>query len=326
MKVVLIYRRNVPGAFSIETLFHSVATELSSLIEIIEYEVGPRKNTLRDAFALRAMKADVYHITGDVSFLALLLPRHKTVVTVHDIGHYRFGLSGLKRWIYKWVWLKLPLRWAAKVTSVSEESRSQAVQHLDIPARKIRVIQNCYRPDLLPVAGAFDGDAPAILQIGTKQHKNVPRLIEALTGLGVRLVLVGRLDGPTMVSLEQRGIAYENHIGISDEALRQLYADCDIVSFVSTSEGFGMPIIEAQAVGRPVVTGNIPPMSDVAGDGACLVDPLDVAAIRAGIERIIGDEAYRERLVEAGRANVARFSVTRIGAEYLALYREVART
>lgn len=325
LKVVLIYRRRSPDAFSIEELFHTVAAELASKAEVVEYEAAGRRQAFSDAMQLRRLNADIYHVTGDITYLALLLPRHKTVITIHDIGNFLFGLRGLKRWLYKWIWLVLPIKCSAAATAVSQVTRDHIERYIGIPEKRVRVVANCYRSDLLPVVRTFDAHSPTILQVGTKHYKNVPRLIEALTGLDVRLVLVGRLDEPTMSALKRSRIAYENHVGISNEALRNLYVDCDIVSFVSIGEGFGMPIIEGQAVGRPVITGDVPPMSDVAGDGACLVDPLDVAAIRAGIERIIGDEAYRDGLVVAGRANVARFSVDMVAAEYLALYREVAR-
>ena len=74
-----------------------------------------------------------------------------------------------------------------------------------------------------------------------------------------------------------------------------------------------------------MITANVSPMSDVAGNGACLVDPLDVGSIRAGFTRILADPEYRRDLVEAGLQNVVRFSPERIAAQYLALYREVAR-
>ena len=76
-------------------------------------------------------------------------------------------------------------------------------------------------------------------------------------------------------------------------------------------------------VGRPVVTSNLWSMPEVAGNAACLVDPLDVASIRAGICRVIQDSAYRERLVEAGFENVKRFQVETIAAQYANLYRSV---
>jgi glycosyltransferase involved in cell wall biosynthesis len=325
LKVVLIYRRRSPDGFSIEQLFHTVAGELASKAEIIEYETGGRLQAFADAMRLRRLYADVYHVTGDITYLALLLPRRKTVVTIHDIGNFLFGLRGLKRWLYKWVWLVLPIRRSAATTAVSQETRDHIERHLGIPGGRVRVVENCHRPIFRPVARPFAAECPVVLQVGTKHYKNVPRLIEALTGLNVRLVLVGRLDGSMKAALEKSRIVYENHVGISNEALYNLYVGCDVVSFVSIGEGFGLPIIEAQAVGRIVVTANIPPMSVVAGDGACLVDPLDITSMRAGFERIFADANYRRELAEAARANVVRFSPARIGAEYLALYREVAR-
>ncbi len=80
----------------------------------------------------------------------------------------------------------------------------------------------------------------------------------------------------------------------------EAYHRADIVSLVSTYEGFGMPIIEGQAIGRAVIAGNVASMPEIAGDGACLVDPYDVPAIRTGILRIINDPEYRESLIARG--------------------------
>ena len=102
------------------------------------------------------------------------------------------------------------------------------------------------------------------------------------------------------------------------------YADCDLVSFVSVGEGFGVPILEAQASGRPLITSDLSPMREVAGEGACLVDPSDVAAIRAGIRKIIDDADYRRQLVARGLKNAARYSPATVGGRYLELYRRMS--
>jgi glycosyltransferase involved in cell wall biosynthesis len=67
--------------------------------------------------------------------------------------------------------------------------------------------------------------------------------------------------------------------------LNEQYVKCDVVAFLSLGEEFRVPIMEAQAVARPLITSNISPMREVAGEGACLIDPLDVAQIRTGIQR-----------------------------------------
>jgi glycosyltransferase involved in cell wall biosynthesis len=103
----------------------------------------------------------------------------------------------------------------------------------------------------------------------------------------------------------------------------QQYESADMIVLPSTIEGFGLPILEANAVGRPVVTSNLSSMPEVAGDAACLVDPYDVESIRAGITRVLKEVQYRDDLVTNGLLNVQRFRANLIAAEYLRLYRRV---
>jgi glycosyltransferase involved in cell wall biosynthesis len=84
-----------------------------------------------------------------------------------------------------------------------------------------------------------------------------------------------------------------------------------------------MPIIEAQLVGKPVITSNIDPMPWVAGEGACLVDPLDVSSIKKGLVKVLEDQGYRDSLVKAGLENVQRFDPHKIARMYEDVYKEV---
>ena len=136
--------------------------------------------------------------------------------------------------------------------------------------------------------------------------------------------IIGRLEDEHRASLVTHGVAFTSASGLSDAAMRDEYAKCDMLVFASTAEGFGMPILEAQAVGRPVVTSQVSSMPEVAGDAAELVDPFDIASIRAGVRRVIEDARHREALVARGFENVRRFSPQAIAAQYAALYREVA--
>jgi len=85
-----------------------------------------------------------------------------------------------------------------------------------------------------------------------------------------------------------------------------------------------MPILEAQATGRVVITSNILSMPEVAGDAACLVDPENIAGIRAGFMKIINDDDYRNHLIERGFENIKRFDPQRIAQQYLSLYQKTA--
>ena len=106
---------------------------------------------------------------------------------------------------------------------------------------------------------------------------------------------------------------------------RSIYADADVLLFPSEYEGFGLPLLEAQAAGVAVVCSDIPVFREVAGDGACFVDPRDADATAAALARVATDAELRSRLVDRGRANARRFSWSRTAGETLAVYRDVAR-
>lgn len=321
MKVVLIYRHKRAGAYSLEELFHTIAVELHKHIDVIEYEVGTRWNLLNDIVRLRRINADIYHITGDITYLTLFLPSRRTVLTIPDIGHYLFGLQGIKRIIYKWLWLLMPIYVARSVTVISRETQDNIVNHLGVSRNKVEILECCYSSIFQQDIRPFNSVCPNVLHIGTNVNKNVPRLIEALQGVKCRLILIGQLNSDLKDLLIRYKTDYLNLSNLSHEEIAQQYAQCDIVSFVSLGEGFGVPIIEAQATGRPLITSNISPMREVAGDGACLVDPLDVMQIRNGVAKIISDAAYREVLIAKGLQNVERYSPATISNHYLKLYK-----
>ncbi len=82
-----------------------------------------------------------------------------------------------------------------------------------------------------------------------------------------------------------------------------------------------MPIVEANTVGRAVVTSKVASMPEVAGDAARLVDPFDVASIRAGILKVISDSVYRESLIRNGFRNRLRFLPEEVAQRHAAIYR-----
>jgi glycosyltransferase involved in cell wall biosynthesis len=170
----------------------------------------------------------------------------------------------------------------------------------------------------------FNANYPRILQVGTAPHKNVDRLIQAIKGLPCKLHVIGRLDDEQRRLLEWSQVDYENSVDISDAEMLQAYDQADLVVFVSLAEGFGMPIIEAQAVGRPVIASDLSPMKEVAGVGALTVDPSDISAIRSAVCRIVEDEAARHRTIVAGLENAKRFSAQAVAGQYARLYQRVA--
>ncbi len=268
-------------------------------------------------------RAEINHIVGDIHYAALVLPRARTIVTVLDALHLE-QLHGLRRLLFRWLYFSWPLRRCGRIVTISAATKDHLIRLFPSLATRIQVIHCCYLPDFVHHPRPFPESCPVILHIGTRAPKNLNRLVEALHGIPCVLKIIGPLSADQTALLSRHEINFCNYVNLSDGEMLQTYIDSDLVVFVSLAEGFGMPIIEAQAMGRALVVSEIEPMTGVAGEGACLVDPLNVADIRRGILSMIQDHDRRERVIACGLINARRFAPESIASLYAALYREVA--
>lgn len=268
-------------------------------------------------------QGDVNHITGDIHFAALLLKKQKTILTVHDCVSVMYA-RGFKRALLKFFWFTLPIKRVEYVTVVSEKTKDELLALVHFPEERITVIPDCIsdRFSYIPKHD-FNKEKPRILHVGTTVNKNLIRVCKALNGIDSVLDIVGPLDDAQLQALKENNITYENAVNISEDALIQKYIDADIVVFVSTYEGFGMPILEAQTVGRALLTSNISPMKEVAGNGAFFADPFDVTSIREGFLKIISDDISRETSINNGLKNILKYKPEYIAKEYSKLYQKV---
>lgn len=266
---------------------------------------------------------DVNHILGDVTFLSFLFNKKKTLITFLDCSILR-RTSGVRHLIIKWIWFTIPVRRCIYITAISEATKKDLIRFTSCKAEKIEVVYVAISKLFKLVPANFNTTKPVILQIGTAENKNIPRLIEALKGISCTLKIIGKVNNEIKSKLEENGI---EHIlferRLTDEEVYEEYVSCDILSFVSTSEGFGMPIVEANTIGRVVITGNVTSMPEVAGDAACIVDPFQVDDIRSGFLKVIQDKEYRESLVKNGFLNAKRFSAELIASQYQRIYNEI---
>jgi glycosyltransferase involved in cell wall biosynthesis len=231
-------------------------------------------------------------------------------------------LRGLKRWLFYFLWFWVPVRKATFITAISESTKRELISLTGCDPRKVRVIPDCVSPDFAPSALRFNGECPNVLHVGTKPNKNLVRVAQALSGIGCHLTVIGKPSLAQEEALRAAQVDYSWRANLSRREMVRSYQECDLVVFASTYEGFGLPILEAQASGRPVITSDLPPMKDVAGKESCLVDPFDVSSIREGILRVIRDDGYRDELVRCGLSNVRRFSAEQVAMDYARIYAE----
>lgn len=280
------------------------------------------KAITRNIWAARSARADIYHITGDVHYLAFGLPGKRAILTIHDCV-FLYQATGIKRILLKWLLLSGPVRRCALVTTISESTRRDIIRYSGCAPGKVIVIPNPVDSKIQFVSRPFHREEPVILFLGSTPNKNLLRAIPALEGIPCLLDVVGDLSEEAKSLLQRFNIKYRRETNLTDDEVAVKYAGADMVLFPSTFEGFGLPIVEGQKAGRPVITSDLDPMREVSGGAACLVDPYAVASIREGILKVINDSEYREELVQAGFQNVQRFDTASIVRQYISCYQRL---
>ena len=295
---------------------------------------------------LRASHADVVHVC-DHSNSCYLRWTGKTpnVITAHDVLAIRSALghfpqnptrpSGvlLQRWILR------GLARARRIICVSDKTRRDLEELLPAPPR-MDVIANAVDPAFTPARAeqiaairaslGLAAEEPYLLHIGNDNwYKNRTGVLHIMAELrkhpqfrDARLVMAGQALPPSLRKAAQAidGAVVEC-VAASDEQLRALYTGALALLFPSLEEGFGWPILEAQACECPVITSNRSPMTEVAGNVAILINPEDAVSAAAAIASRMGD---LDALREAGLANVRAYSPENMVDRWCEIYRELA--
>ena len=327
MRILYIYRNPAFG-FSIGKVFKPIEEEMKKYADV-ESIVLPKANyslislwqNIR--YAQKAVKKkhyDIVHITGSEHYLIPFLRGQNVVVTVHDLGSIlNKNMNYIAKKVKKWLFIS-SLQYASFLTFISKSSMEEAIGMVAFYNNKMLVIPNAVDGSYTYSYKDFNKDCPIILHLGTKANKNLLRIAQALNGINCKLRIIGNLKDEQNKVLNENDIDYSVKEGLTDVEVFEEYKNCDIVSFPSLYEGFGMPIIEGQNVGRVVVTSNMSPMKDEAGEGAVLVDPYDVNSIRHGFEEAILNSS---KYINLGLENVKKYNLQNIVSKYRNMYNRI---
>jgi len=327
MRILYIYRNPAFG-FSIGKVFKPIEEEMKKYADV-ESIVLPKANYslislwTNIRYAQKAVKKkhyDIVHITGSEHYLIPFLRGQNVVVTVHDLGSIlNKNMNYIAKKVKKLLFIS-SLQYAPFLTFISKSSMEEAIGMVAFYNNKMLVIPNAVDSSYTYSYKDFNKDCPIILHLGTKANKNLLRIAQALNGINCKLRIIGNLKDEQIKVLNENDIDYSVKEGLTDIEIFEEYKNCDIVSFPSLYEGFGMPIIEGQNVGRVVVTSNMSPMKDVAGEGAVLVDPYDVNSIRHGFEEAILNSS---KYINLGLENVKKYNLQNIVSKYRNMYNRI---
>lgn len=325
LPVTYFYREPRDTGLSIEGIFRLVSDCLRDRVEIKEFYCDASLSRLHNIRNAGRSAGNINHITGDVNFLALGLRGRKNVLTIHDFGYYENPVhSRLVKIIYKLFWFTLPLKHVDIVTVVSDFTKEKLIRYFNFPADRIKVIHDPVKPVFRYSEKKAHNDPPVILMMGTGKHKNLANLIEAVKGTNFHIDIIGWPAQDEVDKLNSYGISYKVYNKLTDEEVYNRYVACDILFNASFYEGFGMPIIEAQSVGRPVITSNTGAMKEVGEGSAILVGPAQTDEIRAAMQSLLDKQLYDET-VARGLENVTKYNYRKIAEQYLAVYEELAK-
>lgn len=324
MKIHFFDRKAEPGRNSIEKVFDVIKKELVRRKKVVNTFENPYGlgSLLKSLFYFRARQGDINHITGDIHWACLFLDRDRTVLTIHDLVGIKNYDSYLKKKLYLLFWLYLPM-WKLKyITVISAKTKDEILQYCPSAAAKIRVIPNPLTLDLFnrKLSGGRSTN-PQILVVGTRENKNIDRIIEATKDFKCVITVLGPLSPSQVSKIKESKAQIISKNFVTEAELKDLYRSSDILLFPSLYEGFGMPIIEAQASGCAVITSYLKPMNDVADDAALFVDPMNVADIRNKINQLISDWTLKDELVAKGYINARKYQPAIVANQYLDLYK-----
>lgn len=254
----------------------------------------------------------------------------KSVVTVHDLTHLHY-YSSAHRLYYNKV-LRPIYRRCDRIVCVSEYTRDEFLEWSGMPIERVIVVPNAIAPSFASNSAALSVDRPFVFYAGNRRgYKNVPLLVQAFAASGLadegyELVLTGKFDNALQTLANSTGVGSALRFTgfLDDKALVAHYKAARCFAFLSSYEGFGLPILEAMACDTPLLLARASSLPEVASDAALYVEPSDIDEIATGLRTLCTDEAVRLKFVEKGRLRRDFYRADVSSSKLWSLIRQIA--
>jgi glycosyltransferase involved in cell wall biosynthesis len=287
---------------------------------------------------LRAQGFDVFEV---FNLPAIKAPTGRTLLTIHDIRELHPQAGMLARTVYAG-YLNKALQLADHVITVSQAMKDEILD--TFPGKAISVVHNGLAAENFQPPGAADLHSVRqkyalpqqfLLAVGHfEARKNYLRLIDAIAMLRDRgqacpLVIVGNDSGLRhQVTRRIEALGLDSSViilsNLSDTELRCVYTLCSLFVFPSAYEGFGIPILEAMAAGRPMVLSNLPAFREITENRGVYFPPNNTELMADAIARVLSSGSESDRLVAYGAQRIHSFSYHRLSEQIAQLYRSLS--
>lgn len=292
---------------------------------------------------LKCNNIEIFHGLSHVLPFGIEKTGIPSVLTIHDLIFLRFPeyYKKIDRKMYQSIYLSSCKR-ATKIIAISNQTKADLIDFFGIEPCKIEVIyQSCnnhfYEKVIdevkFSVQSKFNLPRNFILSVGTiERRKNQLSILKAVVKeqLDTTVVILGR---PTEYINElyqfinksgiQKQVIFLHNTTI--EELQAIYQIAQVMVYPSFFEGFGLPVLEAQASGCPVITSNISSLPEAGGEGAIYIDPTDILEIGGALRNILFNKQLKNDIIRKGTANAEQFREKLVAERLMNFYIKVIK-
>lgn len=285
---------------------------------------------------------DKINLLHSLGYVTPLFTTSKKVVSILDINYkgHSNSMKTSKR-ILLGSMINLSAIFCSKIITISEFSKKQIVKYTSAKSNKVVVTLLSGSSDILPlenlqsnlVLKKYDLDSGYIIAFSSlSPHKNIGRLIDAVSEIidtrsDLKLVLVGHKQNSIVLikKIEEYNLTEKVIFTgfVPDEDIHPLLANAKVFVFPSLYEGFGIPLLDAQACRVPVLSSNAGSLPEVGGEAVIYFDPQNTVEIREAISKVLENDLIADAIIEKGIKNRQKFSWKQTAQQTLDVYNRI---